>query len=64
MRVRIRAGMILGGLLCLLGVSGPASGDLRFQYPAIFGYAFVFPFVCLLLAILFSRKKQGPALFD
>jgi hypothetical protein len=48
--------MILSGLLCLAGVSGPASGDLRFQYPAIAGYAFVFPFVCLLLAIMFARS--------
>jgi hypothetical protein len=54
----IRASMILSGLLCLVGVSGPASGDLRLQYPAILGYAFVFPFVCLLLAILFRSDKS------
>jgi hypothetical protein len=56
LHVAIRAGMILSGLLCLAGVSGPASGDLRFQYPAIAGYAFVFPFVCLLLVIMFARS--------
>src|SRR5215813_7244550 len=36
----IRASMTLSGLFCLVGLSGPASGDLRFQYPAIVGYAF------------------------
>lgn len=58
LQAAIRASMTLGGLLCLVGVSGPASGDLRFQYPAIVGYAFVFPFVCLLLTILFARRTN------
>lgn len=56
LQVFIRAGMIASGLLCLAGVAGPVSGDLRFQYPAIVGYAFIFPFICLLLAILFARS--------
>ena len=56
LQTAIRASMILSGVLCLAGVAGPASGNLRLQYPAIFGYAFVFPFVCLLLAILFARS--------
>jgi len=59
LQVAIRAGMTLSGLLCLVGVSGPASGDLRLQYPAIVGYAFVFPFVCLLLTILFVRSGKS-----
>ncbi len=58
LRIAIRASMTLSGLLCLIGISGPASGDLRLQYPAIFGYAFVFPFVCLLLALLFARSDK------
>jgi hypothetical protein len=55
----IRISMTVSGLLCLLGVSGPASGDLRLQFPAILGYAFVFPFVCLLLAILFRSDTSA-----
>jgi hypothetical protein len=55
----IRLSMVFSGLLCLIGVSGPATGDLRLQYPAIFGYAFVFPFVCLLLAIFFARSGKS-----
>jgi hypothetical protein len=51
----IRATMFISGALCVIGVIGPASGDLRFQLLAIAGYAFVFPFVCLLLALFFRR---------
>jgi len=55
----VRAGLTVCGLLCLAGVAGPASGDMRFQLPAIMGYAFGFPFVCLLLAKLFTRLASG-----
>jgi hypothetical protein len=61
LQAAIHASMTLSGLLCLVGVSGPASGDLRFQYPAILGYAFLFPFVCLLLAMLFRSDKSAGA---
>lgn len=54
----IRFSLFISGLLCLIGFSGPASGDMRFQTVAILGYAFGFPFVCLLLAILFSRSIE------
>jgi len=54
----IRVSLILGGGLCLFGISGSLSGDLRLQYPAILGYAFVFPFSCLLLAKLFARADK------
>ena len=53
----VRVSMRLSGVLCIVGLLGPTLGDLRFQYPAIFGYAGVFPIVCLLLAILFARSK-------
>ena len=52
----IRACMTAGGLLCLVGVFGPLSGNLRLQYPAILGYAVVFPVVCFLLLVLFKRS--------
>lgn len=60
LQAAIRVTMILSGSLCLVGVLGPASGDLRLQYPAIAGYAFVFPFVCLLLANHFARSSEYP----
>jgi hypothetical protein len=56
LRAAIRTGFIVSGLLCLAGFSGPASGDMRFQVLAILGYAFGFPIVCVLLAILFGRS--------
>jgi hypothetical protein len=59
LQTAIRTGLIVSGLLCLLGFSGPASGDMRFQVSAILGYAFGFPFVCLLLAKLFGRTEEA-----
>ena len=58
LNVAIRATMIIAGTLCLVGTAGPASGDMRLQFPAIFGYAFVFPFACLLLAVVFARSDK------
>ncbi len=55
----VRVGLLVGGLLCLAGVAGPASGNLKFQYPAIAGYAFVFPAICLLLAFVFGRDQPA-----
>jgi hypothetical protein len=55
----IRTGLIVSGSLCLVGFSGPAFGDMRFQVLAIVGYAFGFPFVCLLLARLFGRSEEA-----
>jgi len=62
LRVAIRAALTMAGVLCLAGIAGPASGNLKLQYPAIAGYAFVFPFVCLLLANFFARAQSmnGP----
>ena len=59
LQAAIRNGLIVSGLLCLVGFSGPASGDMRFQVLAILGYAFGFPFVCLLLARLFARSEEA-----
>ncbi len=51
----IRMAMFISGALCLVGVSGPASGDLRFQLLAVVGYVAGLFVVCVLLAILFTR---------
>ena len=53
----IRYALLVSGVLCLIGVAFPLTGDAVFQLPAILGYAFGFPFVCLLLAILFARNQ-------
>lgn len=50
---RVRRGLLACGILCLLGVAGPAVGNMRLQLVGIFGYGVVFPLVCLLLSRLF-----------
>jgi hypothetical protein len=54
----VRAGLYVAGTLCLIGVLGPASGDMRLQFIAVAGYAGVLPAVFLLLAMLFRRSRQ------
>jgi hypothetical protein len=56
-QARVRAGMILGGTLCLAGTLGPLLGRMRLQVLGIAGYAFVLPAVCALLAVLFAREQ-------
>lgn len=53
----IRIALLVSGVLCLIGVAFPVTGNSKLQLPAILGYAFGFPFVCLLLVILFSRSR-------
>jgi hypothetical protein len=52
----LRILLLVSGVLCLIGVAFPLSGNPSFQLPAILGYAFGFPVVCLLLAFLFARS--------
>jgi hypothetical protein len=54
-RTWVRRGMLTSGALCLIGTLGPATGNLSLQTIAIVGYAFVFPLVCLALALYFQR---------
>ncbi len=51
----IRIAMIVSGSLCIIGILGPALGDLRFQAFGIIGYTWAFFVVCLLLLRLFNR---------
>ena len=53
----IRIALLVSGALCLIGVAFPVTGNSSFQLPAILGYAFGFPIVCFLLAILFSAQS-------
>jgi hypothetical protein len=54
----VRVGLYIAGTLCLVGVLGPTSGDMRLQFIAVTGYAGVLPAVFLLLAMLFRRSLQ------
>jgi hypothetical protein len=52
----VRTGLYVGGALCITGILGPATGDMRLQFIAIVGYAGVLPTVSLLLMFLFRRS--------
>ncbi len=54
----VRIAMYVDGALCLAGTLGPLSGHMWLQFPAIVGYAFVLPVVCVLLAVLFARSDR------
>ena len=52
----VRACMILSATLSIAGgLLGAALGDMQLRNIGIVGYAVVFPVVCLLLALVFSR---------
>ena len=56
----VRAAMILSGTLSIAGLLGAALGDMQLRGIGIAGYAVVFPVVCLLLALVFSRTGPLP----
>lgn len=57
---RVRRGLLGCGALCLLGLVGPAVGNMRLQFVGVFGYAVLLPIVCLLLSMLFRHDTDGP----
>ncbi len=57
LRAAVRVGTLLSGALCLTGFLGPLTGEMRVQFLAIAGYAFVLPATCALMALLFSRDR-------
>lgn len=57
----VRVGLYVAGTLCLVGVLGPTSGDMRLQFIAVAGYAAVLPAVFPMLAMLFRQSRQQPS---
>jgi hypothetical protein len=57
----IRVLLIASGVLALAGLSGVIAGDMRLRNIGVIGYAGVFPFVALLLTILFYRATPREA---
>lgn len=55
----VRSGLIASGTLCLAGLLGPATGEMRLQLFATLGYAFVLPATCVLLAFFFRREEES-----
>ena len=55
----VRLAMRASGALCVLGVLGPLTGEMRLQFLAILGYAFGLPAVSAPLALLFRRAGSS-----
>ena len=52
----LRVTLVLGGVLSLAGVIGPALGNIDLRWIGQVGYEVVFPVVCLLIALVFTRR--------
>ncbi len=57
----VRIGLAGSGTLCLIGLVGPATGDLRLQMIAPLGFAVGLPLTCVPLAILLGRAGRATA---
>ncbi len=54
----VRYGFRTVGVLCVVGVIGPAVGNLLWRMIGMFGYGVLFPLVCAVAALVF---KDAPA---
>lgn len=52
----VRRGLLVCGALCLAGVVGPLSGNMRLQFVGVAGYALGLPMACVFLARLFAWR--------
>ncbi len=55
----VRAGLILAGVLCLVGLLGVVTANMQIRNVGIVGYGGVFPVVILLIARVFARTRGG-----
>ncbi len=51
----VRGTLLVGGVLSIAGVVGPAAGEISLRWIGQVGYEAVFPVVCLLIALVFRR---------
>lgn len=56
---RVRRWLALTGTLCLVGIAGPAIGDMRVQLIGVLGYAVLLPVTAWMLAAWFGRGSPG-----
>ena len=49
----VRSGLRIVGLLCLLGLVGPAVGHLSWRMVGAFAYGVLFPVACVMIALVF-----------
>jgi len=53
--VAVRNGLLIAGMMCLLGVIGPAVNHIGLRQIGIIGYAVVWPIVCVPLSKAFRQ---------
>jgi len=56
---KIRTGLIVVGALCLIGVLGPITGDMRLQLISVLGYGVFLPIVWLMIASHFQQIERA-----
>lgn len=49
----VRSGLRIIGLLCVVGLVGPAVGNLNWRMVGAFAYGVLFPITCVLIALVF-----------
>jgi hypothetical protein len=55
----VRIGLLVTGVLCIVGLVGPAIGNLSWRMIGVFGYGVVFPLVCIAIALLFKHASAS-----
>jgi hypothetical protein len=56
-----RIGLRVNGSLCIIGLVGPALGNLNWRMIGVFGYGVVFPIVCVVIGLVFKRLEPCDA---
>ena len=54
----VRVGLRVSGSLCIIGLVGPALGNLNWRMIGVFGYGLVFPIVCVAIGLVFKRAAS------
>jgi hypothetical protein len=55
----VRAGLLVSGIMCIVGLVGPAVGNLAWRMIGVFGYGVVFPLVCVPIALVFKHATAS-----
>jgi hypothetical protein len=55
----VRIGLRTTGFLCIVGLVGPAVGNLNWRMIGAFGYGFVFPVVCVVIGLVFKHAASS-----
>lgn len=53
----VKKGLLITGLLCIIGLIGPLTGDLIWRLIGIIGYGILFPIQCAFIAGVFKNAE-------